>query len=568
MTKTEQEALHHFSTDIAGIPLPDLFTNPFYYTPHPLCVLAAQETQSYLAARQEWNEELCEGKMFGVLVVQAENGEIGFLAAFSGILAGQNCHPFFVPPVYDLLQPQGFFKKEEAQISQINRQIRQWEESDEYRNACQELKRIKDEAQASLDTARQAMKEAKAVRDQRRETAGETATGCPLTEEEEARLIHESQFQKAEYRRLKNAWKHIIQTAEERLAHCKQHIDQLKEERKGRSAALQQQLFEQFSLLNYKGERKNLCEIFSRTVHQIPPAGAGECAAPKLLQYAYLHRLRPVAMAEFWWGKSPKTEIRHHGNYYPACKSKCEPILRHMLQGLPMAHDRLQQQMEAACGQEIATVYEDDRMIIVNKPAGMLSVPGKSDIGSVLTMMQRKCAPDIHLMPVHRLDMATSGLLILAKDLESYKQLQAMFCTRQIKKRYIALLDGIVRPDNGCIDLPLLPDLDDRPRQMVHHQYGKRAVTEYEVLARTATATYIAFYPQTGRTHQLRVHAAHREGLCCPIIGDELYGKRADRLYLHAEELDFTHPFTKERIHVHAVPDELFLSALRAHHFG
>ena len=526
--------LHRFTTSISDIPLPERFTYPFCYTPHPLCVMAAEEVQNYLSKQSDWQEELSQGKMFGVLIVQTEDGSIGYLTAFSGILAGKNIHPYFVPPVYDLLQPQGFFKIEEENISAINRRIRRLEEDKKYIDLRSNLTQTTQSAQDALSIAKTQLKEAKDKRELLRKTG-------QLNAKEEAELIRESQFQKAEYKRLERSWKDKIASLQVEAGNWEKQIHELKTERKVRSAALQQQLFEQFRMLNYRGEVITLCDIFEQTVHKTPPAGAGECAAPKLLQQAYLHHWKPIAMAEFWWGNSPKNEVRHHGYYYPACKGKCEPILRHMLQGLEVEANPMQQEAERG-NEKLNIVYEDQWLLIINKPAGMLSVPGKERQTSIYDLA-RKAYPEAEgPMIVHRLDMATSGLLIIAKDKKTHQHLQAQFKNRSIRKKYIALLDGIVPEDEGTIELPLCPNPLDRPRQMVDTQYGKPAITYYQVLERTDKYTRIAFYPHTGRTHQLRVHAAHPSGLHCPIIGDELYGKKDKRLYLHAESIEFTHP--------------------------
>ena len=526
--------LHRFTTSISDIPLPERFTYPFCYTPHPLCVMAAEEVQNYLSKQSDWQEELSQGKMFGVLIVQTEDGSIGYLTAFSGILAGKNIHPYFVPPVYDLLQPQGFFKIEEENISAINRRIRRLEEDKKYIDLRSNLTQTTQSAQDALSIAKTQLKEATDKRELLRKTG-------QLNAKEEAELIRESQFQKAEYKRLERSWKDKIASLQVEAGNWEKQIQELKTERKVRSAALQQQLFEQFRMLNYRGEVITLCDIFEQTVHKTPPAGAGECAAPKLLQQAYLHHWKPIAMAEFWWGNSPKNEVRHHGYYYPACKGKCEPILRHMLQGLEVEANPMQQEAERG-NEKLNIVYEDQWLLIINKPAGMLSVPGKERQTSIYDLA-RKAYPEAEgPMIVHRLDMATSGLLIIAKDKKTHQHLQAQFKNRSIRKKYIALLDGIVPEDEGTIELPLCPNPLDRPRQMVDTQYGKPAITYYQVLERTDKYTRIAFYPHTGRTHQLRVHAAHPSGLHCPIIGDELYGKKDKRLYLHAESIEFTHP--------------------------
>jgi tRNA pseudouridine32 synthase/23S rRNA pseudouridine746 synthase len=535
--------LHRFTTPITDIPLPERFTYPFCYTPHPLCILAAKEVQSYLTRQTAWKDELRQGKMFGVLIVQTEHGETGYLAAFSGILAGKNLHPFFVPPVYDLLQPQGFFKIEEENISSINRNIRQLENDKAYAALSAELARTIQSAEDILATAKAQLKEAKTAREQRRKEK-------ELNAQEEAELIRESQFQKAEYKRLERSWKARITTLQTQTEDWERRISALKSERKTRSAALQQKLFEQFGMLNYRGEVKNLCEIFGQTVHKTPPAGAGECAAPKLLQQAYLHGWKPIAMAEFWWGDSPKTEIRHHGHYYPACKGKCEPILQHMLQGLQVEENPMLKRMQVP-SKNLEIVYEDPWLSVINKPAGMLSVPGKEDAVSVYSLMREQYPEADGPLTVHRLDMATSGLMLIAKTKRVHQNLQAQFKNRLVRKRYVALLEGVVPKDKGTVDLPLCLNPLDRPRQMVHTEHGKPAITDYQVLERLdGKRTRIAFYPRTGRTHQLRIHAAHPLGLHCPIIGDELYGEKADRLYLHAEYLEFTHPITGETVRI------------------
>ena len=593
--------IHFFKKPVSHLALPEKFTYPFHYTPHPLCVLAAEEVKEYIASRKEWQEELASGKMFGVLIVQTDNGitnneenQIGYLAAFSGNLAGKNLHPYFVPPVYDLLQPEGFFKIEEEQISAINIRIRELENSGSYLDSKEKWKIETEQAKAVLNQAKAELKIAKEAREIRRQSSPE------LSEEEQASLIRESQYQKAEYKRLEKEWKKRLEELETEVRHFDIEIERLKTERKERSAALQRKLFEQFRMLNAQGEVKDLYTIFEQTVQKVPPAGAGECALPKLLQYAYLHQLKPLAMAEFWWGDSPKNEIRHHGYYYPSCKGKCEPILQHMLQGLEVDENPLLNPIHEE--EELEIVFEDEWLLVINKPAGMLSVPGKAeDRDSVYHRLKKKYPEATGPMIVHRLDMATSGLLLVAKTKEVHRDLQAQFANRSIKKRYVAVLDGAIikteketKPiaekaillaketvstkktakaertgNTGRIELPLCLNPLDRPRQMVSSEHGKEAITEYQIISESERITSesentfnesnridesersinesrkytrIVFYPLTGRTHQLRVHAAHPEGLGCPILGDELYGKKADRLYLHAEYIEFRHP--------------------------
>lgn len=532
------DKFHHFSRPVSHISLPEQFTYPFHYTPHSLAITAAEQVQVYLRSRNDWEKDLEQGKMFGVLIVQTVTGETGFLTAFSGILAGKNLHDYFVPPIYDLQQPQGFFRVEEDRITAINIRIRQLQTDKDYIACKDRLDETIRRANRSIEEAKEQLKASQRNREAKRQ--------ANPGESELTAMIRESQFQKAELKRLKQQWNERIEALQSEVKAFESIIEKLKTERKNRSAALQQQLFEQFRILNARGEIRDLCDIFSETEQKTPPAGAGECAAPKLLQYAYLHHLKPIAMAEFWWGNSPKAEIRRHGYYYPACKTKCEPILNHMLQGLNVEANPLTNNIH--CNTELEIIWEDEWLVAVNKPAGMLSVPGKMDIDSVYQRLVTRYPDATGPMIVHRLDMATSGLLLIAKTKAVHQNLQAQFKNRTVKKRYIALLDGSIPFDEGTIDLPLCPDPQDRPRQIVNEEYGKSAITNYHVLERSPKHTRIAFYPLTGRTHQLRVHAAHPQGLNTPIIGDELYGKKADRLYLHAESLEFIHPVTGQTI--------------------
>ena len=494
-------------------------------------VAAAGEVGRYLSTKGEWQGELRKEKMFGVLIVRTGEGEVGYLAAFSGILAGKNRHTYFVPPVYDVQEPDGFFRIEEEQISGINRRIEELQADVRYKDCKQRLADETILAGQVLDDIRGRMKAAKVERDRLRST---------VTRVDSEQLIRESQFQKAELKRQKQYWKDHLASLQAEVEVFETEIERLKAERKTRSAALQQWLFKQFRMLNARGEERDLCNLFKDTVQKTPPAGAGECAAPKLLQYAYRNGWQPLAMAEFWWGDSPKNEIRRHGYYYPACKGKCGPILKHMLQGLHVEENPLETDMHRDT--ELEIMYEDEWLSVVNKPAGMLSVPGKSDIDSVYGRVRRMYPEATGPMIVHRLDMATSGLILIAKTKEVHQNLQAQFKNRTVCKRYVAWLDGIVEKKEGHIELPLRPDPEDRPRQVVDAVHGKPAVTDYTVLHYDSGRTFISFIPKTGRTHQLRVHSAHPLGLNAPIVGDELYGRKADRLYLHAEYLGFIHP--------------------------
>ncbi|NDF60304.1 MAG: RluA family pseudouridine synthase, partial [Crocinitomicaceae bacterium] len=323
-------------------------------------------------------------------------------------------------------------------------------------------------------------------------------------------------------------------------------INQAKEARKNKSALLQQQLFENYSFLNAYGTTKDLCSIFEATTQLKPPAGAGECAAPKLLQYAFENNLHPITMCEFWWGESPKSEIRVHKEFYPACRGKCEPILSHMLNGLNVDENPLLK--NPGINKEIKIVYEDDELLVINKPEEFLSVPGKNIEDSVYSRMKLKYPNATGPLIVHRLDMSTSGLMLIAKTKEVHKHLQHQFLKKTIKKRYEAILDGILPTQNGTIELPLRVDLDNRPMQLVCYEFGKSAKTIWETVSSKNGKTKVYFYPITGRTHQLRVHAAHQLGLKAPIVGDDLYGKKSDRLYLHAGKIEFKHPISKQNL--------------------
>ena len=586
--------LHALST---SVPSPRQFTYPFCYDVDPLAEAASEELQHYIATTGLMSAEKGCGKMFGVLVVEYKDEEgalqRGFLAAYSGLLGGRNDWQYFVPPVFDAQQPDGHFKRTEREISAINREISAIEHDPQYLQSVAQHEEMTKRLQAEVDAFKVEVDAAKARRDARRKS------GEPLSEEEQAEMVRESQFMKAELRRRHKA----MEQAES--AFHNPHATLLKSlqlQRKQMSDELQRWLFAAYRMLNAKGEERDLIDIFREYTHAMPPAGAGDCCAPKLLQYAYQHRLRPVCMAEFWWGESPASEIRHHLHYYPACRSKCLPILTHMLKGLHVAPNPLAQKRHTA---EPRVLYADEYILVVDKPAGMLSVPGKADDSASVSVEEYfannsklKIQNSKFLKAAHRLDMDTSGLLVLARTEQAYVELQRQFASRETVKRYEAVLSGVpkhttphstfhsdvpepitqnskfktqnssTQPD-GCLEaisLPLIADINDRPRQRVDMEHGKPALTLYNIVevraadANTAVAyttkkadkslTLVHLYPKTGRTHQLRVHCAHPQGLACPILGDPLYGtERADRMYLHAAELTFRHPITGEPMH-------------------
>lgn len=535
--------------------------NPLDYEPHPLCIQACREVQEMLARREDWQEEIARGKMFGVLIVEnvktdSDVPKWGYLAAYSGQIGGRSDWEDFVPAVFDYLQPDGYFKTHETEISRINQSISHLEKDERMKEARTLIRQVQEERKRTIAAYQEKMKEAKAKRDSRREAGN-------LSEAEEAEMIRESQFMKAELRRLKKSLSEKT-ALETEFEDYQENILRLKQLRKQLSDALQQWLFSQFRMLNQEGESKDLLEIFrdealkeypqaaiatSRiaALKMVPPAGSGECCEPKLLQYAYQHGYKPLQMAMFWWGESPKEEIRHHLQFYPACNGKCKPILHWMLPASTFEPEAI----NLSIYDKVETLYEDREIAVIHKPEGLLSVPGKDAAQpSVYALMRRKYPEATGPLIVHRLDMATSGVLLIAKTEFAYHRLQQAFLNHQIQKKYVAIISGKDIPEKGIISLPLLPDYLNRPRQMVNHEQGKEAITEYEILERIdGSHLRIALYPKTGRTHQLRVHCAHQEGLNAPILGDPLYGnEKAARLHLHAEEITFEHPLTGKKI--------------------
>lgn len=521
---------HVFNNLEEKVNLPLQFTFPFFYKPHSLSILAANQLRSYLLTKSEWETELAMGKMFGVLVVKDESNRLGFLAAFSGQLNGSYLHDYFVPPIYDLNDSSSFFRSEEKKISEINKVL----DDDDFLQKKSSLESQYQERLALYEQLKaekkRSLQQAKEERDKKR-LAG-------VSESESLELIKKSQYEKAEARRCIKEFEKYLNEARDALYAFQSYETSLRTERKERSIALQKRLFEQFQFLNARGEWTTLLDIFSP---DLPPSGAGECAAPKLLQYAYSHHYQPLCMAEFWWGKSPDMLIRRHGKFYPSCTAKCKPILDFMLQGLDVEPSPL----SSACYsmKDISIVYEDEWLLIVNKPHGLLSAPGLSSTLSVQSILQEHYRQTT-LKVTHRLDMSTSGLLVVAKNEDVFCRMQEMFSKREVKKRYLALLDGVVERKKGRIELPISPSWENRPYQVVNHENGKEAVTEYELIEVKDERSKVWFYPLTGRTHQLRLHAAHKEGLNCPIVGDDLYGDPAEHLYLQAQRIEFEHPIT------------------------
>lgn len=543
--------LHYFKSAINNIEIPSKFTFPFYYTPHILSELAAKEVQKHIQNQTNLNhnfglddnkEGLEIGKMFGVLVVQTPNDEIGYLAAFSGKLAGTNDHDFFVPPVFDMLTKNSYFLAEEEKINQINKSIENLEQNKDYIELIHKYEDLKTSVFNQIQDKKEELKKNKINRDNIRKKLDiqEIENKKEIINE----LSNQSIKEKIELKQMTFSLNQQINKLSSDIKEFTEQINLLKEKRKILSNELQKYLFDQYKFHDKDLKTKSLLSIFKDTIFETPPAGAGECAAPKLLHYAFSNHLKPIAMAEFWWGKSPKSEMKIHKQYYPACKGKCEPILAHMLNGIELEENPMLTYENEI--DEIPIIYEDDFLFLVNKPAEFLSVPGKSILDSVYTRMKQKFPKATGPLIVHRLDMSTSGIMVLAKDLETYKNLQQQFIQRKVKKQYLAILEGLTNLNSGKIELPLRLDIEDRPKQIVCFEYGKHALTFWEKIEENDQFTKVRFYPETGRTHQLRVHAANSQGLGLPIKGDDLYGKKANRLHLHAEKITFKHPITKE----------------------
>ncbi len=533
-----------FSQEFQNLKLPERFTFPFYYDVHPLALHAAQLLQERLSTEDfghdfglDRQERLgAIGKMFGILVVQDTKGVLGFLAAFSGKLGNSNEHAGFVPPVFDLLEAQGFFRREEQEIHQLTLQLEVLESAQELNRLKEEESIVKQQWAAQIQEVQQKNKLAKALRDQKRKEF--EASDLSMSNMLEA-LRFESMQESRELKALKREAEAAIQEKQNKVFAYQQRIEALKTRRAAHSADLQRRIFERYTFLNAEGQTQNVLNLFVDS----PPAGAGECAAPKLLQYAYLNALKPICMAEFWWGMAPDSEVRIHGHFYPSCKSKCEPILGHMLKGLEVDENPITAIHPAL---ELDIIYEDDWIVAINKAPEYLSVPGKNPMPNSLDDLKKKYPHADGPLLVHRLDMSTSGIMLAAKTKLMHQRLQRQFVLRKVEKAYLAILVGVPDQKEGDIKLPLRVDLDDRPRQLVCYAHGSYAHTKYKVLDIQNNETRIALYPQTGRTHQLRVHAAHHLGLNCPMKGDDLYGQKANRLHLHAAKLGFYHPHSNE----------------------
>lgn len=542
-----------FESEIQNTDLPNRFTFPFYYDVHPLAKRAVDLLQQRLKT-EDFSHDFgigrqqragAIGKMFGVLVVADSKGILGYLAAFSGKLGNSNDHEGFVPPVFDLLEAQGFFRKEEIEINTITLEMEALEETLQIRDLERNLIHEKQHWEEKITQNLQNNQRAKALRaEQRAKLVPGTDEYAALSKILDQQSMHESRALKE----IKKKAQLEIANTKVKLDQAKAQIENLRQRRAAHSADLQRRIFERYTFMNALGEQRNVLELFAGS----PPAGAGECAAPKLLQFAFMQQLKPICMAEFWWGISPDSEVRIHGHFYPSCKSKCEPILGHMLKGLTVDDNPI---IAVHPPKPLDIIYEDDYIMAVNKAPEYLSVPGKNPQPNTLEDLKRKYPEATGPLLVHRLDMSTSGILLAAKTKLMHERLQRQFVLRKVEKEYIAILTAIPNEPTGDIKLPLRVDLDDRPRQLVCETHGSFAHTSYQIIEIVDNKARVKLIPHTGRTHQLRVHCAHHLGLNCPIQGDDLYGQKADRLYLHAAKLGFYHPQTNEWIVLNSAPD-------------
>ena len=553
----EESYLWKFPKEMEDAGLEDNgFTDPFRYVPDPRVLHAGRIVISRLA---EWasmpegtpemtiERSFAEGKMLGVLICRT-----GFLAAFSGTVKGSggvtSSVDGFVPPIIDLTDEQGYFKINEAAITRLNKELKILSSSPVYNAIKTELINAQATRDAEIEALQDQIRLAKIQRDKIR---NESTDPSKLDG-----LIRESQFQKAELKRCKDRWKDRIYEIENQISEFEATIRDLKARRAEQSDALQKWIFENAIVHNGAGESLSIWEIFS-CGGLTPPGGTGDCAAPKLLNYAFAHGLEPLAMGEFWYGASPDTAVRTHGHFYPSCTSKCGPLLGYMMNGL-----RLPVKPAMTGKDTLRILFEDESIIVVEKPSGMPSVPGLDGRISA----QEILGDGYHV--VHRLDMDTSGVMVFAKTSEAAVNLSRQFEDHTVRKTYMAKVSadtvsqtGSSKAGKGAIDLPLSPDYDERPRQKIDFRQGKPAYTEYEIIRNHEDGTAdLLLYPHTGRTHQLRVHCAHHLGLGRPIVGDLLYGgysvfdnKASEpahpaRLCLHALSITFRHPLTAEEL--------------------
>lgn len=546
-----QHQFIRFSTNIDQYSLPANFTFPYFYVPHPLALLAMSELQHYLGTQQEWQYDFTAiGHMFGVLVVKNQQGDIGYLSSYAGNeltnhKIDSDTPSLFVDAIVDHHYYQPYFAEKTQHINTLRQHISTLKSTPAFIALTEKLALKNAEAEQEITAFQQSMAKSKKERKQLR-TEAESNPASPVNTTQLEALIHDlgnqSSREKRELKTLKDQWKALL--AELTIQHNTMltSIAQQENECEQLSKNLDIEKLRACQFTNKLGSTKSLYDLFTAVDESSPISHSSEENAPKLLQAAFKMGLTPLALGEFWWGSSPYEQIRQHKNVYPACQSKCFEILEHMLEGIELDDNSLKQ--TPSYEKDLEIVYEDEAIVIVNKPAEFLSVPGKFITDSVQTRIKDRYPEATGPLIVHRLDMSTSGLLVLTLTAETNKQVQKQFIERTVEKRYTALLEGNIELNDGIINLPLTGDLEDRPRQMVDHKQGRKAETTFQVIERNNNQTKVYLYPKTGRTHQLRVHCAHQAGLNTPIVGDDLYGFKGTRLHLHAGYLKFRHPVT------------------------
>ncbi|MFA0088107.1 pseudouridine synthase [Vibrio sp. 10N.261.51.F12] len=582
-----------FSVNISDYALPSSFTFPYYYTPHPLATIAMDELQAYLEKQTEWPHDFNQmGKMFAVLVVKNSQGDIGYLASFCDEpnQSTQEKHPeFFVDAIANPCQTDDL----NDEVTSLGTEITQHKNASGYLQLQHTVRQKHLESEQKIADLQQRNAKAKATRKQARRDM-ESKLGVSINEAQLQDFISDLGAQSSREKRvlkaLKQQWQVELMTLNDALKAEQSVIDDMERQWAKLNGQLTIESQKSCLFLNQAGVEKSLYDLFNyqsqsqsqdqeqrpisgsvlatssasntnstpvisstHVMNSTPIANSSEQNLPKLLQAAFSQQLTPIALGEFWWGASPYAQIRQHKNLYPVCQSKCFEILEHILEGISTDPSPLEQ--TPSHNKALDIVYEDDTLVVVNKPAEFLSVSGKYISDSVQARMQARYPNATGPMIVHRLDMSTSGLLVLTLTAEANKHVQKQFIERSVEKRYTALLEGVIQQQSGVITLPMCGDLTDRPRQMVCHEQGRGAETTYQVVSTKNHRTKIHLFPKTGRTHQLRVHCAHQAGLNTPIVGDDLYGFKDSRLHLHAGYLKFVHPVSRDTLEFEVAAD-------------
>ncbi len=538
----EAELFHELNT--AEKKLPAVFNYPYYHKPNSISLNAAEQVKNELLLGKVKHSFKRTGKMFGVLIVKNKQGVVGFLKAFSGKLDNDFWPSGYVPPVYNVHQKDSFFKKEEKELDQMTKKINNLEKESLFLNTKAKVVALNEELSFFLLREKTRIKSKKKERKRKREQS-KSELSIAGYEKMNRALNEQSKHEQMLFKKQKKELQNKLTRAQNKLNILSTEISLKKKERAERSRSLQKQLFKQYNFLNAHGEHKDLVSIFEETAFKHPPSGAGECCAPRLLQFAYQNNLWPLCFTEFWWGVAPESEIRTHNQHYPACRGKCEPILSHMLKGVSVEKSPLNKSLKEFA---LAILYEDENLLAVDKPNNMLSVPGKELKDSVVERVKKDHPHISGPGLIHRLDYETSGVLLIAKNKEAHRFIQKQFIDRSIKKKYVAILEKPLFQKSGEILLPLRMDPFDRPRQLVCFKEGKPSKTTFRLILKKESCTRVAFFPETGRTHQLRVHSAHKKGLNNPIMGDRLYGSTNDRLFLHAESITVVLPISNQKI--------------------